>query len=76
MRLLKIVKWVRLLIADIPMILIAITALLVLILIKNPITREITKEYAAYYGIVALVIDLILAKIEKTLKNRLEGTVK
>lgn len=76
MKLLKIVKWSRLLIADIPMIVVALTALVVLVLIKNPITREITKEYAAYYGLIVLVLDLILAKIEKILKNKLEGTVK
>lgn len=46
--------------ADIPIVIMGITGLTVLIVFKNPRTRELTKEYIAYYGCIALILDVIL----------------
>jgi len=47
-------------VADIPIVIMGITGLAVLIVFKNPRTRELTKEYIAYYGCIALILDVVL----------------
>lgn len=59
-RILKIIKTIRLWVADIPIVIMGITGLMILIVFKNPRTRELTKEYIAYYGCIALILDVIL----------------
>lgn len=59
-KVLKIIKTVRLWVADIPIVIMGITGLMVLIIFKTPRTRELTKEYIAYYGCIALILDVVL----------------
>ena len=46
--------------ADIPIVIMGITGLMILIIFKTPRTRELTKEYIAYYGCIALILDVVL----------------
>ena len=59
-KILKIIKTIRLWVADIPIVIMGITGLMILIVFKTPRTRELTKEYIAYYGCIALILDVVL----------------
>ena len=59
-KILKIIKAIRLWVADIPIVIMGITGLMVLIVFKTPRNRELTKEYIAYYGCIALILDVVL----------------
>lgn len=59
-KILKIIKTIRLWVADIPIVIMGITGLMILIVFKTPRTRELTKEYIAYYGCIALILDAVL----------------
>lgn len=69
----KILECIKFWVCELPMILICCVGILIMLTIKEPRTRELTKEYMASYGLIAVALEGLLSLVIYKLKSKLKG---